>query len=408
MLPHRLFLNLSFRGNAPDTRYSWLRLTPAYSHELVNQLLAAYASPDDIVLDPFCGTGTTALACAARGLPCVATEINPFLAWLSDVKTRTYHEIDAMGLVTYAQDLGRHVPSTPPEACWVPPIAHRDRWWDPETASLLGALWHHIRSCRTEIPASWFDLLTIAFCRVMFAHARVHFRHQSLSVQPPSECNARGSWPTIQSTWHDTIAHLLYTLNRPSVLCEPRIVLHDARHLAEVIPAQSVSFVLTSPPYPNRMSYVREVRPYLYWLEYIRSGREAGELDWQAIGGTWGIATSRLQQWTPDAVHWEALTSWHALCDAIARHSPILGRYVAKYLVDMWIHVQQLPQICRRPARVCYIVGNAMFYGVEVPTPSILAEMLARVGFSAITSTPFRRRTSNRALYETLVTAQYG
>jgi len=38
---------------------------------------------------------------------------------------------------------------------------------------------------------------------------------------------------------------------------------------------------------------IRELRPYMYWLRFFRTGREAGELDWDAIGGTWGVATSR-------------------------------------------------------------------------------------------------------------------
>lgn len=53
MLPERLSRHLSFRGNAPDTRYSWLRLTPAYAHELVHRVLTTYAQPDDVVLPPF-------------------------------------------------------------------------------------------------------------------------------------------------------------------------------------------------------------------------------------------------------------------------------------------------------------------------------------------------------------------
>ena len=52
---------LTFKGNANHTRYGWLRLTPAYSVLLVEQLLDAHCQPDDVVLDPFCGTGTTSL-----------------------------------------------------------------------------------------------------------------------------------------------------------------------------------------------------------------------------------------------------------------------------------------------------------------------------------------------------------
>ena len=42
------------------------------------------------LLDPFGGTGTTALLAAQMGYPATLVEINPFLVWLSRAKTRLY------------------------------------------------------------------------------------------------------------------------------------------------------------------------------------------------------------------------------------------------------------------------------------------------------------------------------
>ena len=53
-------------------------------------------------------------------------------------------------------------------------------------------------------------------------------------------------------------------------------------------PPGSVDLVVTSPPYANRMSYVRELRPYLYWLRFLRTPDGAGDLDWSAVGGPGG------------------------------------------------------------------------------------------------------------------------
>src|SRR5437764_9637134 len=84
--------HLTFRGNLEGTRYGWLRLTPAYSVHLVSELLERHRREvgAPVVLDPFCGTGTTALVCAERGIPCDTLDINPFLCWLAAVKTRPY------------------------------------------------------------------------------------------------------------------------------------------------------------------------------------------------------------------------------------------------------------------------------------------------------------------------------
>lgn len=47
-----------------------------YSSDLVTQLIDMYAKPKGIVYDPFMGTGTTALACAMRGLKYIGSEIS--------------------------------------------------------------------------------------------------------------------------------------------------------------------------------------------------------------------------------------------------------------------------------------------------------------------------------------------
>src|SRR5438132_12516511 len=88
---------LTFKGNLAHTRFGWLRLTPAYSIRLVEQLLACSCGPETTVLDTFCGTGTTALVCAERGIHCDTTDINRFLLWLTGLKTAPYtpHALNA-------------------------------------------------------------------------------------------------------------------------------------------------------------------------------------------------------------------------------------------------------------------------------------------------------------------------
>ena len=59
--------------------------------------LADQLRPNAVVLDPFCGTGTTALLCSERGIECDTTDINPFLIWLANAKCNSYSaaELDA-------------------------------------------------------------------------------------------------------------------------------------------------------------------------------------------------------------------------------------------------------------------------------------------------------------------------
>jgi hypothetical protein len=74
------------------------------------------------------------------------------------------------------------------------------------------------------------------------------------------------------------------------------ILIGDSKAISTLV-TREYDLLITSPPYLHRISYIRELRPYKYWLGYLNNGREAGEFDWSAIGGTWGIATSKLAAW---------------------------------------------------------------------------------------------------------------
>jgi len=196
----------------------------------------------------------------------------------------------------------------------------------------------------------------------------------------------------------------------------------DSRHLHEVLSAKYTR-VITSPPYPNRISYIRELRPYMYWLGYLSDGRQAGDLDWAAIGGTWGCATSNLTRWQPDpaitAVFFRASLSASdeeragVRCDfsdmiaRIAQRSPILAQYVHKYFEDCVWHFRSLTRVLAKGAAVHYIVGNSKFYDVMVPTELLYAELLRQHGFTDVTVEPIRKRNSKKELFEFVVSGRF-
>jgi hypothetical protein len=144
----------------------------------------------------------------------------------------------------------------------------------------------------------------------------------------------------------------------------------------------------------------------MYWLGYLTNGREAGELDWKAIGGTWGVATSNVGKWMPaknrDVPHHQ----FKDILEKIAEQSDILARYVHKYFYDMLDHVNDLFLVTRSGATINYIVGNSKFYDVMLPVEEIFASLFARAGFIDIGIRAIRKRTSKKELYEYIVTAR--
>lgn len=154
------------------------------------------------------------------------------------------------------------------------------------------------------------------------------------------------------------------------------------------------------------MLYIRELRPYMYWLGFLQNGRDAGELDWLAIGGTWGCATSNLNRWIPDPNRPIRFDKFPLILDEIAQTSPLLSRYVHKYFEDITLHLENLKSVTKSGSTIHYIVGNSKFYNVMLPVEEIYAALFAAYGFEKVEIKTIRKRTSKKELWEFVVSAR--
>jgi hypothetical protein len=401
--------HLTFKGNVRALRYGWLRLTPAYSVHLVAELLSEHWRSGAVVLDPFCGTGTTALVCAERGIECDTTDINPFLLWLTRAKTARYSTRNLEDFELAAATVSKAIRRADRKAPWIPSIHQIEKWWPGRTLAALGRAMSVIRASERIRPSKVADLLKVTFCRTMIDHANVSFGHQSMSFKkqngPASDMYQTASVEErVAETWIRS-AQAIVAAASSRILAVPSPILCDARDLRAGLDRNRFGCVVTSPPYPNRMSYVRELRPYLYWLGYISDGREAGELDWRAIGGTWGCATSNLSKWVPDETARIPFEGFDDITTRISHRSPVLGRYVTKYFHDMTRHCESLFDVVAPGGTVHYIVGNSKFYDALLPVEQIFAAMLHAAGFANPTVRRIRKRTSKKELFEFVVSA---
>ena len=392
--------DLTYKYNMSMGRHGWLRLTPAYSLKLVQDILEQNGKPRAI-LDPFSGSGTTGLVCAEQGISSWMVEINPFLAWVAKVKTSNYSEKElseisftAKKIVIEAAKSKKHL--------WVPPISNIGRWWTNEYLDALSDLFEALKRNCKESSASVTDILKIVFCKLVIKYSNAAFNHQSVSFKSPVQ-----KLLADKDALLDDFVITAEQLSRSAtgkLSGQTTVVEDDSRHLNK-IPDAYFDCVITSPPYPNRMSYIRELRPYMYWLGYLNKASEAGEIDWETIGGTWGSATSRLADWNPNGDI--PYSGFDKITEEISNRSDILANYVRKYFEDMSMHFASLRKKLTSDAKIFYIIGNSKFYNTLVPAEEIFLSMLEKNGFRNSSSKIIRKRSSKKALYEFLVSAEY-
>ena len=385
--------HLTHQGNTGVGRHGWLRLTPAYSVRLVRDHVARLA-PRSVVTDPFSGTGTTALVAAEQGLCAQALDINPFLVWLGRAKTGHYPaetrrraaaQVDITTRAATAGLTGRRAGEV-----WLPPLANIERWWAPGPLRALALL----RARLDEIdPGGERDLLDLAFCRALIETSNAAFDHQSMSFR--SDAEPRHHPEHVVELFAGHAAEILASaaVDLPG---DATVTNADSRDMdaPTLVPCD---LLFTSPPYVNRMSYIRELRPYMYWLRHLDAPGDAADLDWSAVGGTWGTATSRLARWqsTEDLPIEDQL---RPVCLRIARDrgrsGPLLATYVRRYFTDIWSHLQAAYKHVKSGGKATYIVGNSTFYGHVVPAQDWYRRLLLEAGFAAVRVETIRKRNS--------------
>ncbi|MGA2681864.1 MAG: SAM-dependent methyltransferase [Candidatus Bathyarchaeia archaeon] len=400
-------VDLTFKHNINKGRHGWIRLTPAYSIILVKNILDDLSDGEkEYVLDPFSGTGTTGLVSAESGIPCDLYETNPFLEWIARAKTRRYSSDQIENARKAALLIIKDANDYPSNKLWAPAIFRIERWWNPTVLDVLKRVCFGI-SLNTEKDDGYIaDLLRVAFCKLLIKWSNAAFNHQSMSFKQEAQNDSlKDNLLKEMLDFFELELNQILEAASQNPNAQVNVYLHNSKKMPSDIKSR-YTCVITSPPYANRMSYVREVRPYMYWLNLIKESKEAADIEWDATGGTWGTATSRLNGWKPrgffknDREFLEMITKINA-------ESQLLANYVHRYFEDMYSHFSSLSSVLKQSAQLHYIIGNSKFYDIIVPTEEIYAKIMKNNGFENVKTNLLRKRSSKKELYEFHISANY-
>jgi DNA modification methylase len=386
----------TFKYNINFGRHGWLRLTPAYSVKLVKEIITKDCKKNDKILDPFSGTATTGLVASEMGFSSVLYEINPFLIWLGNIKCQNF-SINELVLLQQRFDKCLEIVEVSNDN-WVPPIHNIERWWHADTLCVLASIRQRLVETFDEPNGNdYHNLVWVAFSRLIIETSSAAFNHVSMSFK---ENAMQYGFSQIVSLLKLIFSHIVSSA-KVQLSGNSEVVQQNSKDLT--FEKESVfDTVITSPPYPNRISYIRELRPYMYWVKFLKNGSDAGQLDWEAIGGTWGTATSNLKKWQP--VNTNLPERLYEVCEKIKtsedKNSEVMSLYVHKYFDDMYSHLVSLRKLLKNNAKLNYIVGNSSFYGNFVDTEKILLESMRNIGYKEIQIQNIRRRNTKKGLYE--------
>ncbi|HEX7055980.1 MAG TPA: hypothetical protein VF260_02120 [Bacilli bacterium] len=400
----------TFRGGLESPVHRWFRLTPSFGPDLVDEMLAAMETkPHHTVLDPFAGAGTTLYQAKFRGLRSFGFEINPFLAFVCRTATNLQVNPDKLRKTFLAIAEIFHKRRTELKNAEVgeigiplPPIHNVFRWWRKDVLKDLLILRETIRvQARTQETRDFFTLalagvLVPDLSNVTLGRLQLHFIDRS--------ADAIDVWGSFSRHAKQMIADL-EQLAAQAVQTPATLFHTDATQLTGVHIPAPIDRVVTSPPYPNRYSYVWNTRPFLYFFGFMENKSEAAELDKRTIGGTWGTATSILAKGRVEPAHPAVAAVVSPLAKQIGEIDPLMANYVMKYFNLLAAQIIAQDKLLAHDARLAYVVGCSRIKGVYVETDRLVGDLFEQLGLGCATEKieRFRFRNSGKDLYESIV-----
>lgn len=406
--------DITFYGKKDEAVHRWYLLTAAYAPAHVRRILSEFEDDRGVrrVLDPFAGTGTTLLEAKKQGHDAVGVEYNPVYHEVATAKTtwsldpdrlaaatddlfdRARHyraEWDGVAVDDFEAEFGIHVPH----------IYDRQRWWhDAVLRDLLAA---RDAIADLDVDADGRRFLRTGILGILVEVSNATYNHVSLTyMDDPPDPDDVDVFDTLDAKLQGMLADLrvVHGIDDPGTVEVRR---GDSTALAEHVAADEVDTVVTSPPYPNRYSYLRETRPHLFFFDMVEDAGEVGDMALDSIGGTWGRATSQLEDAEIEPENDVVGELVGDLAAEIGGADARMENYVLKYFNKMERHLRDVDRVVDDGGKLAYTVGNSKLKDVVVPTDEILAELFRVHGFPEVRITRERQRNSKTELYEAVV-----
>jgi len=393
--------------------HSWYSFVLSFPPHLVRHYLREFSlTPGSVILDPFCGTGTTLVETRLNGQSSVGIEANPFAHFASSVKIDWSVTPDE--LTTAARTVAEkalkllHAQGIDDLALGGGSVPHAAlRRLDPEAERLL--IDNSISPLPLHKALVLLDAIEEMRHRAYHSHALLAFAdalvysYSNLRFGPEVGIGKpKIDTPVIQP-WLDRVHRIcrdIASLHRDDF---PTSSAHfaDAREPSSVLPPHSVDAVITSPPYPNEKDYTRTTRLESVILGFVSSREELRDFKKTLIrSNTRGVyKQDNDDRWVADNPDIEALA------DAIEKRRIELGktsgferlypRVTRLYFGGMARHLADLRNCLRPGANLAYVVGDqASYLRVMIPTGRLIADIASSLGYQVLRVDLFRSRFS--------------
>jgi len=410
----RSISSIGTNAGAPDIPFqNWRRFKEAFPPEVVAHAISQSARPVTHCLDPFGGSGTTALACQFLGVHPTTIEVNPFLADLIDAKLATY---DATGVARSFAELVRianrqrvnpsELYASGPETLVEPGV--EGRWiFDRKLAARLAAYVSslpkisnrkHRRLLRVILGGVIVDLSNV----VVSGKGRRYRKNWSDTRRDGSALD-NAFCVAMESAIHDIVRFAPRQVDSYSVLRGDALKLIPSAGPADIS--------VFSPPYPNSFDYTDVYNVELWALRYLKNWNDNRRLRMSTLESH--VQVKRKYAAAPQ----DSITLQHIIRQLNGNIDQLWDKHipamVGGYFANIDVVLRRIRTRLRLNGQIWMVVGDSRYAGITIPVAEIVSELVhAEKSFRVVKYERFRsmraaiQQGRNEELGETLLVLQ--
>lgn len=379
-----------------DTAFQrWFHFKEAFAPDFVSAAIDSLGFRPCHVVDPFGGSGTSAITSQLLSLDATTVEVNPFLA---DIIKAKVSSLTAEELRSAAADFQAQLPNTPSDLARLshcPPTFvqadDKERWIFPtDVAKRLSQYLACMDAIKNEDVRRFFRVVlgaVLVDCSNVYVNGKGRrYRSNWQSNQP----TARMLDERFAIQFNTSFEDVLRFEHRPQ--SRITVINGDSRSaLAQV--ADPADLVVFSPPYPNSFDYTDIYNVELWVLGYLGNSEDNRLLRNETLrshvqirrvyeGPVW---QSRKLTSTLRSLNRQRDQLWDADIPAM----------VGAYFRDLELVLEQCQRLLTRRGKLMMVVGDSRYADVRIEVATILAELARDMGFGRVVTQEVRQMRSS-------------
>jgi SAM-dependent methyltransferase len=324
-----------------------------------------------VILDPFCGSGTTLVEAALDGKEFIGMDIDPLSVAISTAKTQTLSEADISDLEKFwaSHDYHTRCPQ------FIPSVPNINHWFTDTALIQLSSIKARCMTMPKKLQLFSLIVFSSIIRRVSNADDQTQKTYVShtLPKKPPLAITL---FPIFLQRAISGMREYTSLLPR-----EPKgkIILGDAR-----FDLNGIAFddVITSPPYIDSIDYIYNQMLEYYWLldeVGIGSHDKYRELRKKPMGFK-TYDESMLHAFSKEYIP-DISSKFEEICSLVGAVSPKEELVVRSFFLDYAKHVQAIHLQQQKGNFYVCVIGNSFIRGTTIPSAEIIESIHRNVGY---------------------------